>query len=935
MKVIRVAFRVLIRIAGVAGIVLAAGLYFFSFHLSGLVESEVLAALDEMGLPDATLTVSGVGLGRATLTDLDLDGTGKVRIESVEVAYRLADLRAGRVRKVTVTGLTLTLRYADGKLDLGPLGRIETSGEGESTELPFDEIDLTACRLIVETEGRVRHIPIDGTILNTSQGNLDFELTSRFEEQPVEFTGSFCTADLSGRLNAASNGVHLKATLQSIEDRLDFRLEGQRDRLSLFIDDRHFLGERLDFKLSGTVRKGELTRTSIAVSAAHVEFDGRSVQDIHIDFNGTAKFLSGTFSFQCEPSVAGIDLGPDARFRAGGQIGIHPSEEPIRAELMRVQVSLRGARMAGLRGQLDVTLRGEASERGIDLELTEALATADFDAAPGPVTARLGKPGRISATFAEPLDWSATLPAVLLTALPKVAGIEGLEIRGMAKVKAGPDEVIVDLGRGSEVKAAAVRIGGYVIGKIELAVEGKAEVVGRKFHAGMRLLNPVEVTGPAMTLTVSSLEVDGAGRVGEDGRVEAQGTVLATVPEGKSDLSGLRVQDARLELPLEWGQPGQAAPGSLAIGTVGLLGRTFPGPELSLTQEGEGLEFTGKWSPTESAHFALTGDARLTPGGLVSNLEFEAEPFYISPGDVFGGLLVEKSGITVIGVLRAAGRVELDRGHVNPKITLGLSNAEVTYAKDTLALSNVAAEVTIDSFTPLTTPGGQRVTWESARIGEISLGSGLLEYQLEGLDAFSVERARCKLPPQGEFWVHSLRVDPANPDIALELYCQDVSLSRWLDLVAPEQASGEGLLSGRLPVRIRMKPKLMVNFSPGFLHAKPGGWFKIHDLSAVRKLLDENVPSVQGEVDYSQIVKDRVVQALRNFEYSTLRFEIIQNEWDQTLRVTAIGKGREIPEGLKNPQELNLTVNFNGFDTLIGTALSMKLGLDELLGSGR
>jgi len=585
-------------------------------------------------------------------------------------------------------------------------------------------------------------------------------------------------------------------------------------------------------------------------------------------------------------------------------------------------------------GEVSVTLAGEGSEDGVDLEILDASASLELQAVPGPINLRVAKPGRITATFAESLDWSATLPTVLLTALPKVAGIEGLEIRAMAKVKAGPDEVVVELDRGSEVEAAAIRIGGYAIGRIELAVEGKAAVIGREISASARLRTPVEVTGPAMTLTLSSLEVDGTGKLGDDGQVEAQGTVLATVPEGKSEISGLTLKDARFALPFVWGHPGRPAPGSLAIGTVDLLGRTFPGPELSLTQVGEGLEFTGNWSPTESARFSLTGDGRLTPGGLVSRVEFAAEPFYISPGDVFGGLIEEKSGVTVIGVVHAGGRVELDRGHASPKITLGLSNAEVTYAEDTLALSNVTAEVTIDSFTP-TTLGGQRVTWDSARIGEITLGRGLLEYQLEGLDSFSVEGARIALPPQGEILLHSFRVDPANPDIALEACFREVGLSRWLDLVAPGQASGVGLLSGHLKVRIQTKPKLSVTFSPGVLHAEPGGWFRIHDLSAVKKLLDENVPSVQGEMDYSQIVKDRVVQALRDFEYSTLKFEIIQNQWDQTLRVTAIGKGRELPKGAKEPQELNLTVNFNGFDTLIGTALSLKLGLDEILTGGR
>jgi hypothetical protein len=156
-----------------------------------------------------------------------------------------------------------------------------------------------------------------------------------------------------------------------------------------------------------------------------------------------------------------------------------------------------------------------------------------------------------------------------------------------------------------------------------------------------------------------------------------------------------------------------------------------------------------------------------------------------------------------------------------------------------------------------------------------------------------------------------------------------VSLKRWLDLVAPGQASGEGRLAGRLPLRVALEPKLRVGFGEGFLLAEPGGWFRINDVDTLKTMLDEHMPKVQGETDYSEVVKDRMVRALRDFGYSTLKFEILRNGRDQTLRVTTIGKGRKVP------QEMNLTVNFNGFDDAIHSALALKLGLDKLLGGDR
>jgi len=322
MKVIRVALRVLIRIAGVAGIALAAALYYYSFHLPALVESQVLAALHKMGLPDATLTVSGVGLGHAILTDLDLDGSGEVRIESVEVGYRLADLKAGRIRKVTVTGLTLTLGYADGKLDLGPLGSIETSGESGSAELPFDLIVLKAGRLIIDYEGRIQHFAVDGTINQTGNGRLDFALTSRFEEQPVQLKGTFNTTDQSAEVIADSNGVRLEATYQPELDRLVFGVSGRRERLSLYLGGRHLLGEGLEFDFRGRVASGELAEAKVTLLAHRLAFDGRSIPILRVMRPSSAGPCSAWARRRMRGSIS--DLGRSSRRRERSESHCRP-----------------------------------------------------------------------------------------------------------------------------------------------------------------------------------------------------------------------------------------------------------------------------------------------------------------------------------------------------------------------------------------------------------------------------------------------------------------------------------------------------------------------------------------------------------------------------------------------------------------------------------
>ncbi len=1050
MRVIRIALRVLVRVVAVLSVPLAAALYFYSFHLPGIVESEILAALEGLGLPDATARVVGIGLDGAVLTDLDLDGTGRVRVETVEVRYRLREVLDGHIRNITVTGLSLTLGYAGGQLDLGPLGRIESTGEGGGAgELPFLKINLRACRLIVDFEGEIRHFPLDGLLTNAGQGRIAFALTSRFMEQPVAIEGRADIAELAVDARVAGNGFAATVLYEQARDTLAFTVAGRRDRLSLFLGDRPLVGEGLEVDLRGRVSQGKLTRASLAAKADRVEFDGRVLRNLTADLGGDMDLLTGSVSARCDLVEVGLDVGETASAFVGGVIGVYPTSQPLRVELMAVDAKLRDLDVAGFEGSVEAEVVGEVTEEGAKLDIRSAEISGQVDAAPGPLSVRLGEPGTVTATLAGPLDWRAGFPEVRVTATPTLEGIGTAEVRAVAEGTATPDQIVAVVAPGSGVKAAALGFGGVTaeglavmfggtvtllptpmkitvdgvaevvadairgrgwdaglvtfsgagqvarkegslefsmngpatvtaasvhVGKlsaVEFAVEsglrlsmtpekidvsipgtaaliaaavrydefefetlalglhGTAEAIAGDFAGGIELMESLIVDGPALSCEVSDLVLQGAGRFGKTGDIEAVGHVAATMIRGSSEAGNLSLDDLRLDLPLVWGKPERAEPGTLRIGKLKLLGQTFPGPRLALVQEGEGIEFEGDWPATGSALFKLSGDARLTSKGLISRTEFTSEPFYVAPAGPFGAIVKRRSGVALTGVVSARGRIVLDRGRIEPEVVIGLSQAEVSYQEDTIALGNVNAEVTIDSFPP-TTPGGQRVSWESARFGKIDFGAGLVEFQLERGNAIAVEQIRVRTLPRGEVWAHSFRVHPANLDLAIELYCQDVSLSRWLTIFAEDKASAEGQLSGRLPIRIRTKPKLRIDFSPGYLTAAPGGWFRVHDMRAVTELLDEHMPSIVGETDYSQVVKERVVQALRNFEYSTLRFEIIQNEWNQTLRIKASGRGREIPAGLKNAQELDLTVNVNGFDTLIETALAMKLGIEKL-----
>ena len=67
---------------------------------------------------------------------------------------------------------------------------------------------------------------------------------------------------------------------------------------------------------------------------------------------------------------------------------------------------------------------------------------------------------------------------------------------------------------------------------------------------------------------------------------------------------------------------------------------------------------------------------------------------------------------------------------------------------------------------------------------------------------------------------------------------------------------------------------------------------------------------------------DRILGSLRDFAFTELSFDFVPAGDDLTLRVQCAGKGRAVP------QELDVTVNFHGFDDAVDLAVGAKLGLE-------
>jgi hypothetical protein len=83
-------------------------------------------------------------------------GEGAVTAETIQATFDPAELRHGRLRTVSVTGLTLRGAFKDGRLDLGPLSELlydkpRNRKPDAPKRLPFDTLALSATKVILGT----------------------------------------------------------------------------------------------------------------------------------------------------------------------------------------------------------------------------------------------------------------------------------------------------------------------------------------------------------------------------------------------------------------------------------------------------------------------------------------------------------------------------------------------------------------------------------------------------------------------------------------------------------------------------------------------------------------------------------------------------------------------------------------------------------------
>lgn len=338
------------------------------------------------------------------------------------------------------------------------------------------------------------------------------------------------------------------------------------------------------------------------------------------------------------------------------------------------------------------------------------------------------------------------------------------------------------------------------------------------------------------------------------------------------------------------------------------------------------VDVQATWPILQEATIAASGVIDLTAPGFACNIDAHVPQFTLRDRAQLIRLFPALAGIEIRGRYALDGHCEIAGGRVQPEITLRAADVALDGKSWPITINSAAGTLVFDSLFPLHTKGPQRIDIASAASGELQITSATIVADLHGPTSLKVEQAQWTLADGGRFGTGVFTVNPQQPRIETTVTCENVDLNFWLKLISQDRAEGQGRLLGEFAVVWDPSARPRLQFTGGLLTAQDqSGFIRTFDAGALDTLLDQADPRFTLDEDLKQ-VKQRIIDALRDFGYTSLTFQFIPDGRDTTLQAQLKGKGRSGPDA----QEFGgLEINIHHFAETLQNVLSAKSALNR------
>lgn len=639
-----------------------------------------------------------------------------------------------------------------------------------------------------------------------------------------------------------------------------------------------------------------------------------------------------------------------------------------------------GVGVQGVQGMIQATVNQEGGGWAISLGQGTNLAVrsirgfgGDWRVEPGPsghcLSVKLTTDGRVVAFDGK--NWMAQSPPIQM-AMEGVAiggavsgsrleiGDFGLE--GLIRVRGNDRELQVLSGRAMKAGLGSLRMGagasvvaseklrfqveagaGGLLAKIPLTDSGRMEAYGK-----VQVEGPAEARIGGVKATLGTLGIEGAyvGAPGLDsrgetiaplgpGELEPGWRVVTRLTGGQVEMeNNLKIEGIDAIMPISSGMPGGVEP-QFKTGKITAEKREFPGMLGKAWMKDGGLELDAIWPVLTEASVTLKGQGRMGAGGMAGQLAASTGRFVIEDPKTLQKLAPALGLVEITGSFDLRASATLAGGRLAPRVSLDMENVDVRHRELEAGAEGIAGKVTIDSLSPITTEPAQSLRISRAYMGEMSLKEGSVSFRIDGPERFFIEKTGWTWGEAGRLMTHNVLYDAAAGQMDVELFVERMNLQDWLGALTNQRVQATGLLYGRLPVVVKMKPTLAIQIGNGYLYARPDpGTIKIGDADLVGGLLEKaDGRFAAGGAQFE--IKQKIVAALMDYRYSKLTFDFVRREGRVDCLVGTVGKGPfSRPDGSPEPNPLEfagLNFNINNFGATLNSALIIKAGTQRAI----
>lgn len=260
-------------------------------------------------------------------------------------------------------------------------------------------------------------------------------------------------------------------------------------------------------------------------------------------------------------------------------------------------------------------------------------------------------------------------------------------------------------------------------------------------------------------------------------------------------------------------------------------------------------------------------------------------------------------------------------------------------------LTGVSGQVWTRSLSPLETPPGQTLSVKSARLGNLQVANGSVDFRIDPGNLIFVESSSFSLAG-GQLTARGFRVDPARNATDLTLYADKLDVGQLAQILAPGKVTGSGRLFARLPVSVQW-PQRVTLHDGGYLYASANGpnpqapehltatgslnlgpyGETIGSWVGVSPGATPSTPSL-SPADIRSDVARRVVSALSDFGFSHLALDLTRpsptDPLSARLKMNGVGTSKT------GAQALDLNFNFSGFESAFNLYLGFNNYVDNL-----